>query len=145
MAQAHARNLGDDWRALLGDGAWVNDAALADALREPLIGLCAYYLLEVKRDGRPRDAVARFHLGNGAAIERIDWLGDRSAKGLAESAGLMVNYQYRTEDIEHNHEVFAAHGSVAASDDVHAARDRLTAEPARESPGFTFLGTHLRL
>ena len=133
-----ARELADIRAALARDG-WEHDTALAAALHEPLIGLCAHYLLEEKHKGRPRDPVARFHLGNGARVERINWLGDRSAKGLAESAGLMVNYQYRLEDIEENHEAFAAHGTVAASEPVRAALARL-AEPARESARFPFLG-----
>jgi malonyl-CoA decarboxylase len=138
-----ARGLADIRAALALDG-WPADDALAEALREPLIGLCAHYLLEVKQRGRPRDSVARFHLGNGAAVERLNWLGDRSAKGLAESAGLMVNYQYRLDDIEHNHEVFAAHGTVAASDAVRAALASLH-EDARDNHRRSFLGTHLRL
>jgi len=64
------------------------------------------------------DSVARFHLGNGARLERINWLGDTSAKGLRESAGIMVNYLYRLEDIEKNHEAYANQGTVAASSAV---------------------------
>jgi malonyl-CoA decarboxylase len=142
-ALLQARGLADIRGALALDG-WDADPVLAEALRAPLIGLCAHYLLEVKRQGRPRDPVARFHLGNGAAVERINWLGDRSSKGLAESAGLMVNYQYRLEDIEHNHEAFAAHGTIAASDAVRAALAGLHDEP-HEAPRRSFLATHLRL
>jgi len=142
-ALLQARGLADLRAALTRDG-WDADAELAEALREPLTSLGAHYLLEVKQEGRPRDPVARFHLGNGAAVERLNWLGDRSAKGLAESAGLMVNYQYRLEDIEHNHEAFAAHGTIAASDAVHAALARLH-EEARDNHRRSFLGTHLRL
>ena len=62
--------------------------------------------------------MARFHLGNGARLERINWLGDTSPKGLRESAGIMVNYLYRLEDIEKNHEAYANEGTVAASSAV---------------------------
>jgi len=62
--------------------------------------------------------VARFHLGNGARLERINWLGDVSPKGLRESAGIMVNYLYRLEDIEKNHEAYANQGEIAASQTV---------------------------
>ena len=65
-------------------------------------------------DGRPLDAVARFHLGNGARLERINWLGDCSARGMRESAGLMVNYLYDLDEIEKNHEAYANHGKIAA-------------------------------
>ena len=142
-ALLQARGLADLRAALAQDG-WDADPELAEALHEPLTSLGAHYLLEAKQQGRPRDPVARFHLGNGAAVERLNWLGDRSAKGLAESAGLMVNYQYRLEDIEHNHEAFAAHGTIAASEAVQAALARLH-EEARDHHRRSFLGTHLRL
>ena len=152
LASAHFEPLGDvlaarglvNLRAALAQENWDTDAALIEALREPLVCLCAHYLLEVKQQGRPRDPVARFHLGNGAQVERINYLGDRSAKGLAESAGLMVNYQYHLPDIEHNHEAFAANGTVAASEPVRAALARLTEAP-REPARFSFLGGHLRI
>ena len=62
--------------------------------------------------------MARFHLGNGARLERLDGLGDRSPKGLRESAGLMVNYLYDLDDIEKNHEAFAEGRTVVASNNV---------------------------
>ena len=68
--------------------------------------------------GRLIDSVARFHLGNGARLERIDWLGDLSPKGLRESAGIMVNYLYRLDDIEKNHEAYANRDEIAASSAV---------------------------
>ena len=139
-----ARGLDDDWRALLAIEGWAADPEIAEALRPLLTGLCAHYLIEVKRKGRPLDPVARFHLGNGAQVARLNWLGDRSAKGLAESAGLMVNYQYRLDDIEHNHEMFAADGTIAVADDVREQLARLHEEP-RETPRFSFLGGHLRI
>ena len=89
-----------------------------DALQRMLMRLCAYYLLHAKHGDEPVDPVARFHLGNGARIERLNWLGDTSPKGMAESAGLMVNYLYRLEDIEANHEAFASGGPIAASSSV---------------------------
>ena len=61
---------------------WPEDPEAAEQLRLPLSRLCARYLAREKRGGRPRDPVARFHLGNGARLERINWLGDLSAKGL---------------------------------------------------------------
>ncbi len=138
-----ARGAGPDLRALLAGDGWAADPDTAEALREPLTSLAAHYLIEVKdRQGRPRDSVARFHLGNGAAVERLNWLGDRSAKGLADAAGLMVNYQYRTADIEHNHEAFAAHGTIAASEPVLEALAAL--HPSRRDPRRSFLGGHLR-
>ena len=59
--------------------------------------------------------MARFHLGNGARLERINLMADLSPKGIAQSAGIMVNYQYVLSDIEKNHEVYAEAGEVVAS------------------------------
>lgn len=85
------------------------------ALKNLLLELGAWYLLHARRGGEPYDPVARFHLGNGAALERINWLGDTSEAGMARSAGLMVNYVYRPADLERNHELyFAAHEVVAS-------------------------------
>ncbi len=73
-----------------------------------------------RADGQPVDPVARFHLGNGARLERINWQGDISAKGLREAHGLMCNYRYELKDIEKNHEAYVNEGVVAASRQVHA-------------------------
>ena len=81
--------------------------------------LAAHYFLKARTSkGRLIDSVARFHIGNGARLEKIDWLGDLSPKGLRESAGVMVNYLYRLEDIEKNHEAYANQGDIAASSAV---------------------------
>jgi malonyl-CoA decarboxylase len=103
----------------LDDPDWVDDPELVAQLRPVIEPLAAYYFLKAKTPkGRMIDSVARFHLGNGARLERIDWLGDVSAKGLRESAGLMVNYLYRLDDIEKNHEAYANQGEIAASSAV---------------------------
>jgi malonyl-CoA decarboxylase len=98
---------------------WFENAELAAQLRSVLEPLAAHYFLKARTPkGRLIDSVARFHLGNGARLERIDWLGDTSPKGLRESAGFMVNYLYRLDDIEKNHEAYANQGTVAASSAV---------------------------
>ena len=90
-----------------------------DQLKPLLLRLAAHYFLRVKLDnGRPIDPVARFHLGNGARLERINWLGDTSAKGLREAHGIMCNYRYELRDIEKNHEAYENEGVVAASRQV---------------------------
>jgi malonyl-CoA decarboxylase len=83
---------------------------------EPLAA--QYFLEERSSNGRAVDPVARFHLGNGARLERIDWLGDTSHKGMLESAGLMVNYLYDLDEIEKNHEAYANQGEIVASSAV---------------------------
>ena len=102
-------------RQLLSGDDWINSAPVRDALQAPLIRLCARYLLEAKEGGRPLDPVARFHLGNGARLERINWLADTSPKGMRQSLGVMVNYLYDLKDIEDNHERYARSGEVVVS------------------------------
>jgi malonyl-CoA decarboxylase len=70
--------------------------------------------------------VARFHLGNGARLERVNWLADTSARGIKQSAGLMVNYLYKLDDIEENHEAFEREGRIVMADAVK----RLLRKPA---------------
>jgi len=115
--------LGDAERAqlvALNDRNWIL-AAQTEALRPLVLRLAAHYFLRAKLDnGRPADPVARFHLGNGARLERINWLGDTSPKGLREAHGLMCNYRYELRDIEKNHEAYENEGAVAASRQVVA-------------------------
>ncbi|MFV0371601.1 MAG: malonyl-CoA decarboxylase [Azonexus sp.] len=106
----------------LASGAWANDKAQARNLREPLTRLAARYLAEARRGTGdcppPYDPVARFHLGNGARIERLNYLADTSPKGFAQSFGLMVNYRYELEALENNLEAFAGQGKIAMSSAV---------------------------
>ena len=86
------------------------------ALREALHRMALRYLFDAKDGaGKPLDPVARFHLGNGARLERLDWLGDVSVNGLAQSAGFMVNYLYDLDAVERNHEAYANQGEIVAS------------------------------
>lgn len=94
------------------------DTQLQRALREPLLRVAAYYLLNAARDGKPVDPVARFHLGNGARVERLNWLADTADKGHEQSWGMMVNYLYDPDRIEANLESFASEGRVDASASV---------------------------
>jgi malonyl-CoA decarboxylase len=122
LKQANDVPVTDEERALLDrldEPDWFENAELATQLRPVVEPLAAYYFLKARTPkGRLIDQVARFHLGNGARLERIDWLGDLSPKGLRESAGIMVNYLYRLEDIEKNHEAYANQGEIAASSAV---------------------------
>ena len=114
----------DDIRKLLADDAWVGNARLARALQPGLTRLAARYFLNAKSGARPYDPVSRFHLGNGARIERINYLADTSANGLKQSFGLMVNYLYDPDAIETNVEDFSRDGAVVTSGTVRrAARD----------------------
>ena len=101
--------------AALAAGEWAKSRDQARHLREPLLKLAARYLTQAKNGTRPFDAVARFHLGNGARIERINFLADTSAKGFKQSFGLMLNYLYAPDEIEHNVEAFVGSGTCAMS------------------------------
>ena len=113
---------GSDGKMLerLSDLDWIDDEGFANASKARLEALCAHYLVLEKRRSEPRDAVARFHLNNGARLERINWLGDISEKGLKESAGILVNYRYDPASIEKNHEAFANEGTVVTSSSVRS-------------------------
>ncbi|ACL61991.1 malonyl-CoA decarboxylase [Methylobacterium nodulans] len=101
---------------LLDKPDWHTDKATAETVRKALLPAAAYYFLRAKTPrGKPVDPVARFHLGNGARLERLNFLGDVSPKGLAQSYGLMVNYLYDLAAIEKNHETYANLGTVSAS------------------------------
>jgi malonyl-CoA decarboxylase len=106
--------------AELDDACWRDDPARSAALGRVLVPLCAFYLLRVKRGVEPADPVARFHLGNGARLERINWPGDQSDIGMRGSAGLTVNYVYRLAEIERNHQACATGGEVLASTRIHS-------------------------
>lgn len=106
--------------ALLARDDWAGDPVIAKALEEPLLRLAAKYFTVKREDGQPIDAVARFHLRNGARLERIDWLADISPKGLQQSAGIMVNYRYEPDELERNHEAYISKGAVPMSAEVRA-------------------------
>ena len=109
-------------KTLLQDPDWPQKPELAKALKHPLMRLCARYLVKEKRgDGAAiLDPVARFHLANGSRIERLNWLADTSTKGLAQSAGMMVNYLYKLNDIEANHEAYRGEGKVTISSAIRS-------------------------
>jgi malonyl-CoA decarboxylase len=94
---------------------WWRDGG-PERLKEPMLHAAATYFLSARsRNGGALDPVARFHLGNGARLEQLNPLGDLSEKGLAQSHGLMVNYQYDIDDIEKNHEAYAENRIIVAA------------------------------
>jgi len=94
---------------------WRDDQSAASETQRDLIRLGAHYLLHAKQGRDPLDPVARFHLGNGARLERLNWLGDTSESGMRRSAGMMVNYVYRLDEVERNHEAYARDGRIVAA------------------------------
>jgi malonyl-CoA decarboxylase len=124
LAGGQLAYLGEAEQALLHktqEHGWSDDEGTQDALQRVVLAAAAhYYLLAKDRAGRPLDPVARFHLGNGARLERLNWLGDTSEKGVRQGLSLMVNYRYDLRDIERNHEAYVNQGTVAASKSVRS-------------------------
>ena len=119
---AVAAELGADWGRIAADPK--SAVAHLAPLQEPLLQLCAAYLLQRGDRSEPaQDPVARFHLNNGARLERVNWSADVSRKGLQESLGMMVNYLYVPRAIEINHEKFIR-GEIAASRRVRSMQRR---------------------
>jgi malonyl-CoA decarboxylase len=114
---------GDPGTALLPElerDGWWHDLAQSEKLRPVLMRLCALYLTRQPSPGSRVDPVARFHLGNGARLERINWLGNAARRAIQESFGIMVNYLYDHDSIEDNHEAFVRDGTIVRSPDVDA-------------------------
>ncbi|MGQ0524422.1 MAG: malonyl-CoA decarboxylase [Betaproteobacteria bacterium] len=123
------------WLEKTGTQATRRTALPPEELRALLVELCAHYLTRVQRnDERPDDPVARFHLRNGARLERINWSADVSARGLMSSAGIMVNYLYELDEVERNHEAYVNEGRITASRRVEAlARGLRWPQPAADA------------
>uniref|UniRef100_A0A7S1BP46 Malonyl-CoA decarboxylase C-terminal domain-containing protein n=1 Tax=Corethron hystrix TaxID=216773 RepID=A0A7S1BP46_9STRA len=103
---------------ILDDTEWYHDVKMQHVLKPILMRLAARYLLEEKYRGKPLDGVARFHVGNGATVSRLNFLADLSKKGLRNSASIMVNYLYELENIEANQAHFEADGTIPTKSDV---------------------------
>ncbi len=113
---------------------WWQDPQRQQRLRPALLRLCACYLTQGGLTAKhAMDPVARFHLGNGARLERINWMGNSAARGLAESYGIMVNYLYDPATIETNHEAFVRDGTVIRAAAVDALRGLPAAVPSRRA------------
>jgi malonyl-CoA decarboxylase len=101
------------------------DDALNLAEKSPvrlmLLQCAAHYLGQALEEGKPIDPVARFHLGNGARVERLNWAGDPSAKGLKQSYGLMVNYLYDLKRLD-KHRAQLAQGKIPVSSSIEDLR-----------------------
>ena len=102
-------------------------------IQKPLMHLCANYLVNEKRKNGPLNIVARFHLGNGAQLERINWLGDVSEKGWTESTSLLVNYKYDLAKIEANHEMYANDGTIVYSREIESLLEEVPASHLSKS------------
>jgi malonyl-CoA decarboxylase len=97
---------------------WYENPEISKTLKPILMRLSAGYLIHKKKDEKAFDPVANFHLSNGALIERLNWLGDISGKGMKQSAGIMANYHYKLSEIEKNHELYITESRINAAPDV---------------------------
>ena len=88
-------------------------------IKDDLLNCLGEYFFKSERsDEMPNDPVARFHLGNGASLEQINFLGDISSNGINLSGGLMVNYLYDLDNVEQNHEKFVSEKKINISKHV---------------------------
>ena len=110
--------LNEDEIDLLHRSDWRHNQLIREPLKPALMRLCARYLIDEKHDQRPFDPVARFHLGNGASVERLNWSADLSEKGIDQSAGVMINYLYDSDEIVSNHEAYVRDSVIASSSAV---------------------------
>ena len=109
----------------LTTASWRDDPAEADRLRPQVEAAAARYFTTARNPtGAPRDPVARFHLGNGAAAWRVNWPGDRSDGAVARAHGLMINYLYEPAAIEAQHEAFVRDGTIATGAPMAAILSR---------------------
>ena len=104
----------------LAKPGWWEDPETAEAAKGPVLRAVARYLVHARRRGRAADPVAHFHLSNGARMEQLNWLANVSEAGRAQSAGVMINYLYRSDMIEANHEAYKGEGRIAMSSAVRA-------------------------
>jgi malonyl-CoA decarboxylase len=102
-----------------------------ERLRREVIELAAQYLLNAKRGAEALDPVARFHLANGARLERLNWMGDTSESGLRQALGLTANYVYRLAEVERNHESYAKTGRIVTTREIEALTKRLSTPAPR--------------
>ena len=106
---------------------WLEENSInLDSDEDMLLKQALIYLTASDReDGLPNDPVAKFHLGNGAILERINLNADLSSKGLMQSKGVMVNYLYNLDTLEENHELFFKTKEVKQSDAIKSLRKKL--------------------
>ncbi len=120
-----------EWLYRLGKRELPADISIPEQLRREILTSCAHYLLNAKRGTEPLDSVARFHLTNGARLERLNWMGDSSEMGIRQSLGLTANYVYRLAEVERNHEAYAKTGKVVASHDIETLARKLPSASGR--------------
>ncbi|XP_076242951.1 malonyl-CoA decarboxylase, mitochondrial [Calliopsis andreniformis] len=113
-----AENIPTSLKKTFNNSLWTNDEQLCEALKEPLLRACAWYLYKEKRRNYALNKVANFHLRNGAVMWRVNWMADPSPRGIANSCGIMVNYRYYLNDSEENGQNYIENYFINASEEV---------------------------
>ncbi|WP_048647353.1 malonyl-CoA decarboxylase [Nitratireductor soli] len=129
---------GQNKLTLLDEADWAERAEAVAEVQPVMTAAAAWYFLKARSEsGRVIDPVARFHLGNGARLERINFLGDTAPGAMRQAHGLMVNYLYKLDDIETNHEAFVGRGEVVAAPSIRRLMpaERGTAVQAQTEKG----------
>ena len=105
---------------------WLKEKSIDENIYEDtLLKQALVYLIDSdKEDGLPNDPVAKFHLGNGAILERVNLNSDLSEKGINQSKGIMINYLYDLDSLEKNHELFFKTKEVQQSDRIKSLRKK---------------------
>jgi len=135
----------DCLRKMFSNNSWIENEGLVSTLEEPLMRLCAFYLYKEKRRSYTLNSVANFHLKNGAVMWRINWMADRSVRGLGNSCGIMINYRYFLEQCENNSCLYLETYKVTASELVqylaklaedifNGSADNKNLSPLRKNP-----------
>lgn len=110
-----SKDLYENLKKVLNNSLWTNDTELSEVLKVPLLRSCAWYLYKEKRRNYALNAVANFHLRNGAVMWRINWMADPSPRGANNSCGIMVNYRYFLSDTETNSRNYIERNMIKAS------------------------------
>ena len=105
---------------------WLKEKSIDENIDEDnILKQALIYLINSDReDGFPNDPVAKFHLGNGAILERVNLNSDLSSKGINQSKGVMINYLYNLDLLEKNHELFFKTKTVQLSDGIKSLRKK---------------------
>ena len=114
---------------------WLKEKSIDEDLHEDnLLKQALIYLLDSDReDGYPNDPVAKFHLGNGAILEKVNLNSDLSSKGINQSKGVMINYLYNLDLLEKNHELFFKTKTVQQSDRIKSLRKKFQIDKQAKS------------
>ncbi|KAI8619561.1 malonyl-CoA decarboxylase-domain-containing protein [Chytriomyces sp. MP71] len=127
---------------LLEDDKWIQNSL--ETVRIILTRLCSRYILLEKKRSFALDPVANFHIRNGACVYQLNWMGDTSEKGIAQSYGIMINYLYDLEKIEENNDLYVRDGMITVFETAEDAGLRWAVAQPRGSEKVRVVGRNER-